>query len=525
MPPTAYPPEAAPTRRVPVRQTRLMAPLDLNTPVGVVGAGTMGAGIAQVAAMAGHQVRIHDDIPGVAAEAIDRIRSRLSRLADKGRLDADKAARASDALTTAASVMDLADCGLVVEAIVEDLPAKQDLFTQLETICGPDAILASNTSSLSITDIAAELEHPERVAGLHFFNPAPLLPLVEVVRGEATSQAVADVLSDTAAAWGKQPVQCTSTPGFIVNRVARPYYAEPFRLLSDGLIDPPTLDAVMREAGGFRMGPCELTDLIGQDVNAAVTRSVWEAFNRDPRFEPSALQDEMVAEGRLGQKSGGGFYEGTSKPPPATAGPCPAPEIVTANGGGGPLEPLLERLARSNVRVRRTRDLGPIRIRPAPDVVMQLTDGRTAAQIKAETGETTIVIDLALDFGTAGRIAFAAPPDAPPAAVELAAGCLQAAGAHVTVVADTPGLVVARTVAMLAAFGSDAVVAGVASAADVDKAMRLGVNYPRGPIEWGEDVGWHWVAGVIDALSGLDPRRYRVPDHLRQQPPEAASNG
>jgi 3-hydroxybutyryl-CoA dehydrogenase len=281
----------------------------------------------------------------------------------------------------------------------------------------------------------------------------------------------------------------------------------------------------MREAGGFRMGPCELTDLIGQDVNAAVTRSVWEAFNRDPRFEPSALQQEMVAEGRLGQKSGGGFYEGTGKPPPATAGTCPRPDTVTANGGGGPLEPLLERLERSNMRVSRTRDLGPIRIRPAQEVVMQLTDGRTAALITAETGVTTILIDLALDFGTARRIAIAAPPGAPAVAVELAAGCLQAAGADVTVVADTPGLVVARTVAMLAAFGSDAVEAGVANAHDVDKAMRLGLNYPRGPIEWGEDLGWQWVAGVLDGLSELDASRYRVPDQLRQQPPEAAPNG
>ena len=247
-----------------MRQTRFMAPLDLNTPVGVIGAGTMGAGIAQVAAVAGHPVRIHDDIPGVAAEAIDRVQRQLARLAGKGRLDAGTAKRAGAALTAVTSISDLADCGLVVEAIVEDLPAKQVLFTRLETVCDPDAILASNTSSLSITDIAAELEHPERVAGLHFFNPAPLLPLVEVVRGEATSQAVADLLSDTAAAWGKQPVQCTSTPGFIVNRVARPYYAEAFRLLAGGLIDPTTLDAVMREAGGFRMGPCELTDLIGR---------------------------------------------------------------------------------------------------------------------------------------------------------------------------------------------------------------------------------------------------------------------
>jgi 3-hydroxybutyryl-CoA dehydrogenase len=363
------------------------------------------------------------------------------------------------------------------------------------------------------------------VAGLHFFNPAPLLPLVEVVRGEATSQAIADVLSDTAAAWGKQPVQCTSTPGFIVNRVARPYYAEAFRLLSEDVIDPPTLDAVLREAGGFRMGPCELTDLIGQDINAAVTRSVWKAFDRDPRFEPSEFQDAMVAAGRLGQKSGGGFYEGTSKPEPATAGPCPQPDHVTVNGGGGPLEALVQRLERSNVLVRRSRDFGPIRIRPADDVVMQLTDGRTAAQVTAETGQTTIVIDLALDFATARRIAIAAPAGASPQAVEVAAGCLQAPGAEVTVLADTPGLVVARTVAMLAAFGSDAVAAGVASAKDVDTAMRLGVNYPRGPVEWGEDLGWDWVVGVLDALSALDARRYRVPEQLRQPAPEAANNG
>ena len=502
-----------------------MAALDLNTPVGLVGAGTMGAGIAQVAAVAGHQVRIHDDIPGVASEAIGRIKQRLARLAEKGRLDANTAERAGDALTAVTSITDLAGCGLVVEAIIEDLAAKRELFTRLETVCGPHAVLASNTSSLSITEIAADLDHPERVAGLHFFNPAPLLPLVEVVRGETTDQAIADLLADTATAWGKKPVQCTSTPGFIVNRVARPYYAEAFRLLSGNVIDPPTLDAVLCDAGGFRMGPCELTDLIGHDVNAAVTKSVWEAFNRDPRFEPSELQDAMMAAGRLGQKSGGGFYEGTSKPEPATAGPCPRPDNVTAHGGGGPLEALLERLERASVRVRRTRDFGPIRIRPSDNVVMQLTDGRTAAQVTAETGETTILIDLALDFGTARRIAIAAPPDAPVTAVEVAAGFLQAAGADVTVLADTPALVVARTVAMLAAFGSDAVEAGVASAADVDTAMRLGVNYPRGPVEWGEELGWGWVAGVLDALTDLDALRYRVPDHLRPYVPEAAANG
>jgi 3-hydroxybutyryl-CoA dehydrogenase len=252
---------------------------------------------------------------------------------------------------------------------------------------------------------------------------------------------------------------------------------------------------------------------------------VWEAFDRDPRFEPSELQEAMVAAGRLGQKTGGGFYEGTVNPEPATAGPCPRPHTVTVQGGGGPLEALLKRLEQSNVRVRRAREFGPIRIRLSENLVMQLTDGRTAARVTAETGETTVLVDLALDFGTARRIAIAAPPDAPLAAVEVAAGCLQAAGAAVTVLADTPGLVVARTVAMLAAFGSEAVEAGVASAADVDTAMRLGVNYPRGPVEWGGDLGWTWVAGVLDALTELDALRYRVPDHLRQDAEEATANG
>ncbi len=483
----------------------------------------MGAGIAQVAAVAGHQVRIYDDIPGVAAEAIDRIKQQLERLAKKGRLNPDTAERAGNSLVAVSLITDLAGCGLVVDAIVEDLAAKRELFTLLETICGPDAVLASNTSSLSISDIAADLDHPERVAGLHFFNPAPLLPLVEVVRGEATDPAVADLLCSTVAAWGKKPVQCASTPGFIVNRVARPYYAEAFRLLSDDVIDPATLDAVLRESGGFRMGPCELTDLIGQDVNAAVTRSVWEAFGRDPRFEPSELQEALVAAGRLGQKTGGGFYDAGSKPAPATAGPCPRPKKLVAHGGGGPLEALLERFERSNVRLRRSRDFGPVRIRPAENFVMRLTDGRTAAQVTAETGELTVLIDLALDFGTARRIAIAAPPDAPLAVAEIAAGCLQATGADVTVVADTPGMVVARTVAMLASFGSEAVAAGVASAADVDTAMRLGVNYPRGPVEWGEELGWGWVTGVLEALTEVDAQRYRVPEHLRQYAPKAAN--
>lgn len=495
-----------------------MTALDPTTPIGIVGAGTMGAGIGQVAATAGHPVRIYDAVPGVAEEAVGNIKARLTRLTDKGKLDPQQAQQIRDRLAPAAAIVDLAECGLVVEAVIEDIAVKRELFGMLEAACGEEAVFASNTSSLSITDIAAGMTRPERLAGMHFFNPAPLLPLVEVVRGEATSPDVADALAATATVWGKSPVQCTSTPGFIVNRVARPFYAEAFRILGHGYIDPATLDAIMRESGGFRMGPCELTDLIGQDVNAAVTRSVWKALGKDPRFETSALQDEMVADGRLGRKSGGGFYDGKAKPVAATAEPCNEPQSLTVNGGGTPLSALIDRLGRAGFPVHVTRGHGPVRIRPSENVVLQMTDGRTAADVMAETGETTILVDLAHDFGSASRFAVAAGPDTPTAAVSDAVGCLQAAGADVTIVADTPGMIVARTVAMLAAFGADAVDAGVASAPDVDTAMRLGVNYPKGPVAWGDELGWDWVVGVLDALARTeDKQRYLVSDDLRKR--------
>jgi 3-hydroxybutyryl-CoA dehydrogenase len=503
-----------------------MVTVDRADPVGVVGAGTMGAGIAQVAALAGHEVRLVDAVAGVADRAVTAAGERLERLAAKDRLRSDEAAAARHRLTAVADVSDLAGCVLVVEAVAEDLAVKRDLFAELEKVCGETAILATNTSSLSVTEIAAGLTRPERVAGMHFFNPAPVLPLVEVVAGAATGPTVVDALVELAGAWGKTAVRCTSTPGFIVNRVARPYYAEAFRLLEAGVTDPATLDALFREAGGFPMGPCELTDLIGQDVNAAVTRSVWVAFGMDARFQPSAYQEALVADGRLGRKIGRGIYEGGPRPLPSTAPAAARPDRLVVNGGGGPLDGLVRRIAAAGLAGPATLDLGPVRIRPASGVVIRLTDGRTAADASAGGAETVVLVDLALDYATATRVAVAAPEAAPVHAVQAAVGCLQAAGLTVTVLPDTPGLIVARTVAMLAAFGADAVDSAVASAADVDTAMRLGVNYPRGPIEWGDALGWGWVVGVLDALARADdPDRYRASPALRERATTGGSPG
>lgn len=279
--------------------------------IGVIGAGTMGAGIAQVAAQAGHPVVLFDTRPGAVEAALKGLAATMDKLVAKGKFTGAAAEALMSAITPASKLEDLSPCGLVLEAIIEDLAIKKKLFAELEAIVTPDAILASNTSSLSITAIAAACKKPERVIGLHFFNPAPVLPLVEVVPGMSTD---ADLPARCAAllrAWGKAPVICKDTPGFIVNRVARPFYGESIRIFEEGIADMASIDHALKSVGGFRMGPFELMDLIGNDINFAVTRSVWEAFFYDPRYKPSLTQQRQVESGRLGRKSGRGYYDHT----------------------------------------------------------------------------------------------------------------------------------------------------------------------------------------------------------------------
>ncbi|MFJ7129425.1 3-hydroxyacyl-CoA dehydrogenase [Streptomyces sp. NPDC098101] len=473
-------------------------PVGRDRVVAVVGTGTMGQGIAQVALVAGHPVRLYDSAPGRAREAVAALAARLDRLVEKGRLDADAREAAVGRLHAAEELAELADAALVVEAIVEDLAVKRRLFADLEEVVGDDAVLATNTSSLSVTAIAGGLRLPGRFVGLHFFNPAPLLPLVEVVSGFATDPDVATRAYGTVKGWGKTPVRCADTPGFIVNRVARPFYAEALRVYEEGGADPATIDAALRESGGFRMGPFELTDLIGQDVNEAVTRSVWDSFHQDPKFTPSLAQRRLVESGRLGRKTGHGWFsyaEGAERPEPHTAPPAKAPEKITVRGDLGPAEPLVGLFGEAGIKVRRKGGNGYVQLPGGAE--LSLADGETAFEYY---NEEIVYFDLALDYARASRIVLSTGEHTSPESLAEAVGLFQALGKQVSVIGDVPGMIVARTVAMLADLAADAVDRGVATAEDVDTAMRLGVNYPLGPLEWAEKVGHARVRGLLLSL-------------------------
>jgi len=492
--------------------------------IAVVGAGAMGAGIAQVAAAAGHTVRLLDNRPNAAIQAIAGIRAQFDKMAAKGKITPDAARAAGERLHAAQQLTDLFDAGLVIEAIVENLAAKQQLYSDLEAVVSEACIFGTNTSSISVTAIGAALKHPKRLAGLHFFNPAPLMALVEVVSGLATDPNVAAVLFATATLWGKTAVHARSTPGFIVNRVARPYYAEALRVLTEGGADCATLDACCREAGGFRMGPFELMDMIGHDVNFAVTRSVWNAFFNDPRFLPSLVQQELVDAGFLGKKTGRGFYnyqEGSVKPLPATEAARATPTDIVIYGQSAPALALAARLHARQVSFTQASALGERDrdvVATAGGATLRVTDGRSATRCAYDTQTSnTVLMDLALDYSSATRLAFSVAAPCDDAAATHAIGLLQAAGFAVSRLQDIPGLIVMRTVAMLANEAADAVNQGVCSAPAVDTAMCLGVNYPRGPLAWADELGLAQVGAVLANLAhtyGED--RYRTSPLIAQ---------
>ena len=460
-----------------------------NTVVAVIGAGTMGAGIAQVAAAAGHNVLLYDVMDGAAEAGRKKVDIGLERQVSRGKMTNDERVALVKRISFAESLADLSLAGLVVEAIVEQLEIKQKIFAELESILAEDAILATNTSSISVTAISSALKRPGQFVGMHFFNPAPVMKLVEIVSGLLTTPEVAESIHATAIEWGKVAVHTKSTPGFIVNRVARAYYGEPLRLTEEGMADPATLDALMTGGGGFRMGPFSLMDLIGNDVNFAVSQSVFTSYFQEPRFRPSLLQQEMVNAGRLGRKSGHGFYSYASD----AVSPTPSTETVPADA---------EAWETLNLTSEEERD----------GVLIALTDGRKAAERARDEGKPVIIYDLCEN----GRMGFTASVDLPNASRGNFLKTLEEQNIVATALPDCPGLVVMRTLAMIASEGFEAVLQGVASEEDIDAAMRFGVNYPKGPIGWAREIGLARILSVLDAIRAeTGDTRYRASIALR----------
>ena len=488
-----------------------------NVNVLIVGAGIMGSGIAQVAAQAGHTVKLFDAQPDAATTAKTKLAAVFQKLVTRGKFSEQEATQTLCMIEPIENLDEVINVSLVIEAIIEDIEIKRSLFQQLESIVGKDCVLATNTSSISVTAIANGMRHPERLVGMHFFNPVALMKLVEVVSGLQTSPAVAESIFKLAESWGKIAVNARSTPGFIVNRIARPFYAETLALLQEQAATPAILDSCLR-AAGFRMGPCELMDLIGHDTNFAVTRSVYAANFYDKRFAPSLLQQELVDGGLLGRKSGRGFYDYNQPAEAAVTeivvpAVLPSADSLSVHGSGSVSDRFTRVLEEQDYAFERieTSDWCGLQVAAAQ---LRLTDGRPANQLGADVA----VFDLPLTDDTGSALAWSHAVNASEQWIEDAAQWLTAFGFQPQRIADAPGLVVARTIAMLINEAADAVHQGVCIEADADAAMKLGVNYPAGPFEW--LANWDAKA-VLEILDRMDTyyrgERYRVSPWLRQQ--------
>ena len=488
-------------------------PLDT---IAVVGSGAMGAGIAQSALTAGLRVILHDSSAAALAKARAEIHSRIARLAEKGQITAAAATEAEGRLALAARLEELAPAQIVIEAIIEQLEPKQRLFTALEDIVPASTVLATNTSSLPVAAIARVCRHRERVCGLHFFNPVPLMRLVEVIRATDTSERTMECALALAERLGKTAVKVKDVPGFLVNLLGRAYLTEALHIQHEGVAPVATIDRIMREAAGFRMGPFELMDLTGIDVNFPATRAVYEGFQHDPRLKTTVLHESLFIAGQLGRKTGRGFHdysEGRAATPAAEegddAGAAPsAGAAVTAWIAGEAQE--LRLLVDRGVRLVAADQADVILVSPAAG-----EDAATAAVRLRLDPARVVAVDLLGAEKT--FLTLMAPVGGGGAARRLAA-LLRGAGLSVAVIKDSPGFVAPRILAMIVNLACEIAQAGIGTPEDIDTAMRLAQNYPRGPFEWGEWLGAqrvHEMLRQMQEITGSD--RYRPSLWLRRR--------
>jgi 3-hydroxybutyryl-CoA dehydrogenase len=493
--------------------------LDVSRPdltLGIVGTGLMGRGIAQIAAQAGVRVLLHDARPEAADDARAFVRQTLERLVERGKLAATDVTATMARIAIAATREELAPCHLVIEAIVEKLEAKQELLHRLETIVDDDCVLATNTSSLLVTAIAGRCRVPERVAGFHFFSPVPLMKVVEVIDGARTADWVGGALTALATRMGHTPVRAKDTPGFIVNHAGRGYGTEALRIVGEGIADVFEVDRILRDAAGFRMGPFELLDLTGLDVSHPAMEAIYEQFYQEPRFRPSPITRQRLAAGLLGRKSGIGFYdyaEGQARPAPVPPVPDARPARVWLGHRNSAHRPEVRSLLTA---LDATVEGGE---HPTPDalcVVLPIGEDATAAAL-AEGLDPTRTVALDPLFLGRRRTLMTTPVTAA-AFRDAAHGLFASDGVPVSVIRDSPGFVAQRVVATIVNIGSDIAQQRIASPDDIDRAVTLGLNYPRGPLAMGDAIGASTVLAILDAMHALyrDPR-YRPSPWLRRR--------
>jgi 3-hydroxybutyryl-CoA dehydrogenase len=477
---------------------------------GVAGSGTMGRGIVQVLAQSGVRTLVFDAQPGAAQKAKSVLKEALSKLVERGKLDPQSLDAALGRIDIVESLEALKPCHLVVEAIVEDLAAKRGLFSKLETIVGPDCILASNTSSLSVTAMAAACKRPQRVAGYHFFNPVPVMKVVEVVAGELTEPWVTEALAMLARRFGHTAVACRDTPGFVVNHAGRAYVPEALRILSEGIADFATIDRILVEAAGFRLGPFGLMDLVGLDVSHAVMKSMYQQYFEEPKYRPSFLSEPRVAAGLLGRKSGRGWYsyrnDGSAEPVPQPPFPKTSkPESVWA------VPELKELLGKLEARMAAKPDAAALCL-----VAPLGKDATTSAlELGLDPRRTAAVDPL---FGFAKRRTLMPTPITHKETTDAAHALLSSDGVPVSMIKDSPGFVAQRVVAHIVNVGCDIAQMRIAAPEDLDRAVVLGLSYPRGPLAMGDAAGAGRILAVLEAMHDFyqDPR-YRPSPWLRRR--------
>jgi 3-hydroxybutyryl-CoA dehydrogenase len=476
---------------------------------GVAGAGTMGRGIAQVLAQCGARTLVYDAQPGAAKKGKEAIAAALGKLAERGRLGAAEVEAALKRIEVVDAIEGFAPCQVVVEAIVEELGAKREFFSRLEKSVQADCILASNTSSLSVTAMAAACQRPQRVAGYHFFNPVPVLKIVEVVAGVRTEPWVVEALGALAKRFGHAAVQCKDTPGFIVNHAGRAFVPEALRVLGEGIADFATIDRILVDAAGFRIGPFGLMDLVGLDVAHAVMKSMYQQYYEEPKYRPSFLAEPRVAAGLLGRKTGRGWYaygkDGAAEAIAEAAAPARKPAAIWV------VPELRELFSKFEIEIRTRADDETVCF-----VCPLGRDATTTAQQLGLDPERTVAIDPL--FGYAKRRTLMSTPVTLPEVRDAAHALLASDGVPVSLISDSPGFVAQRVVAHIVNVGCDIVQMRIASPEDLDRAVVLGLGYPRGPLAMGDSAGANRILAILESMHDFyQEPRYRPSPWLKRR--------